>query len=216
MHAGKIRKLPNRGDAASGAPRLRDDRRGTACRKTAGSGAGTLQVGWAALWVGLSVLLLALYAGGCAYSFSGSSLPGHLRTIAVPIFENETLDALIADEVTQGLIEGFLDDNRLKIARETQADCVLEGTVTYYERKVYSYTPDEVPEQYIVSVTVSAVLKDRVKNADVWTNERLNATATYAATPSGSPDVIDSEDEAREAAISQLTQDVLARTLEQW
>lgn len=170
--------------------------------------------------VRLAVLAVAAtlggLAGGCAYSFSGSSLPGHLRTIAVPTFENETLDALIADDVTQGLIQGFLDDNRLKIAREAQADCVLEGTVAYYERKVYSYTPAQEPEQYIVSVTISVVLKDRVKNTDLWSDENLNATATYAATPSGSAEVIDSEDEAREVAIDKLTQDVLARTLEQW
>ena len=160
--------------------------------------------------------LVCLAMTGCAYSFSGSSLPGHIRTIAIPTFANETLDGLIADEVTQGIIQGFLDDNRLKIAREGQADCVLEGGVTLYERKVYSYTPAEEPDQYIVAIALSLVLKDRVKNSDLWSNENLRATATYAAMASSSAEVIDSETEARGVAIEKLSQDILARTLEQW
>ncbi|MCK4303636.1 MAG: hypothetical protein KAY24_05300, partial [Candidatus Eisenbacteria sp.] len=41
--------------------------------------------------------LLMLIGLGCPYSFSGSSLPSHIRTIGIPVFENESLDATIAN-----------------------------------------------------------------------------------------------------------------------
>jgi len=164
----------------------------------------------------LLATLALLFTQGCGYSFSGSSLPSHIRTVAVPSFGNESLDGLIADEVTQGAIEAFLDDNRLKVVREAKTDCVLEGRITGYERRVYSYTPAQEPEQYIVVVTLAVVMKDRVKNQDLWSNEAMKASATYEATPSSSEGVIDSEADARIEVIDKLMQDILAKTLEQW
>lgn len=169
---------------------------------------------------GSALIIMAVCVIGCPYSFSGSSLPGHIKTVAVPTFANETLDATIADEVTRATSESFLADNRLRVVRETRADCVLEGTVSEYERRVYSYSADEEPEEYIVVVTLAVVLKDRVKNRDLWSNEKLQATATYAAGSDESDakdsDEIDSEGEAREKAIELLTHDIIARTLEEW
>jgi hypothetical protein len=171
---------------------------------------------------------LALTAAGCGYSFSGTSLPGHIRTIAVPIFANESLDPMIADEVTRGLSDRFLQDNRLKVAREASADCLLVGRVTHYERRVYNYSADQTPETYIVIVRIAVVLKDRVKNRDLWSDGRLEATATYPASGStttgaaadttggGESGPPANEAEARAAAIRTLAQDILARSLEQW
>jgi hypothetical protein len=161
-------------------------------------------------------LLATLLAPGCGYSFSGSSLPSHLRTIAVPIFRNESLDPRIADEVTRGISDRFLEDNRLKVAREGTADCLLEGRVLYYERKVYAYTGDQNPETYIVVVRVAVVLKDRVKNRDLWSSDRLEATATYSASGDPTGGLPASEAEARQQAIKNLAQDILAHSLEQW
>ncbi len=172
-----------------------------------------------AIWLGAC----GIWLSGCGYSFSGSSLPGYIDTIAIPVFENRSLDAEIADLVTRGIIDRFLEDNRLKVVRANRADCVVEGEVVSYERRVYTYTPDEEPEQYIVVVTISIVLKDRVKNKDLWSDEKLVASATYAASPSkfvedtgGEAGPPQSEFDAKVAAVELIAQDVLARTLEQW
>lgn len=167
--------------------------------------------------LGLCVGLLgAGLATGCGYSFSGSSLPGHLKTIAIPVFENQSLDPTIADEVTRGMLDLFLEDNRLKVVRESRADCVLEGEVTHYERRVYSYTSAQEPQEYIVVIKLAVALKDRVKNQDLWSKNDLQATATYAAVAGAQVGQADSETQARELAIKQLGQDILAKSLEQW
>jgi outer membrane lipopolysaccharide assembly protein LptE/RlpB len=158
----------------------------------------------------------ACLTSGCGYSFSGTSLPGHLKTIAIPVFQNESLDPTIADEVTKGLLDLFLEDNRLKVVRESRADCVLEGKVVHYERRVYSYTSNQEPQEYIVVIKLAVVLKDRVKNRDLWSADELQATATYAAATGSTVGQAPSEVQARELAIKQLGQDILAKSLEQW
>lgn len=162
------------------------------------------------------VWLAALLTAGCGYSFSGSSLPGHLKTIAIPVFENQSLDPTIAEEVTRGLLEQFLEDNRLKVVREARADCVLEGKVTGYQRRVYSYTSAQEPQEYIVVIELAVALKDRVKSQDIWRQDDLRVTATYAAVAGAQVGQSDSETDARALAIRQLGQEILGKSLEQW
>ena len=64
-----------------------------------------------------SLLFLSLVAtaAGCGYySFSGS-LPGHIKTAAVPLFENETTEPQIVEEL------------RLRSRASTEAHCANES-----------------------------------------------------------------------------------------
>ncbi|MBU1699946.1 MAG: hypothetical protein KJ970_12230 [Candidatus Eisenbacteria bacterium] len=164
---------------------------------------------------GLRVGLFAVFICGCGYSFSGSSLPSYIKTIAIPVLENQSLDYQVADEVTQALVDRFISDNRLKVAPISQADAVLQGVLNAYENKVYGYSRDEAPEQYIVIMKISLALTDRVKNREIWAEENLVASGVYS--PGGLiPGGPTSEEEARQKALEDLANDVLSRTLEQW
>ena len=126
-------------------------------------------------------LLAALCVGGCGiYSFSGSSLPSHIKTIAVPIMENKTLDYEVANETTEAITQRFIQDNRLKVVGESRADCVLEGQITSYENKVYNYSADQKPQEYIVVIRVSATLRDAVKNREIWKEDGITVSAIYS------------------------------------
>jgi hypothetical protein len=167
---------------------------------------------------GARTLLLALAAGlgtGCGlYSFSGSSLPSHIKTIAVPFFENGTLEPEVADQVTEAVTQRFIQNGRLNIVGESRADCVLEGRITSYENKVHNYSGD-TPEDYIVVLRVSAKLRDSVKGRDLWQDENLTASAVYSVVSGVAAGPTD-ELTAREEAIDKLSEDILAHTMEQW
>jgi outer membrane lipopolysaccharide assembly protein LptE/RlpB len=165
---------------------------------------------WAAL-----LLLPALVAGCGIYSFSGSSLPSHIKTIAVPIMENKTLDYQVANEATEAITQRFIQDNRLKVVGEGRADCVLEGEISSYENKVYNYSASQSPEDYIVVIRVAATLRDAVKNREIWKQDPITVSAVYSVVP-GSAQELKTEADARRKAIQNLAEDVLARTMEQW
>ena len=169
---------------------------------------------WAQAALASALTGAVLLGAACTYSFTGSNLPGHIKTIAIPNFENETLEAGIVQEATDGVLDGFIRDGRLKLAPESQADCRLGAVVKKYENKVYNYAADQSPRDYIVIVTLSVVLRDQVKNRDLWSDENLTRTAVYD--PSAATTTLVSEEAAREKVISDLAADVVARTLEQW
>jgi hypothetical protein len=167
--------------------------------------------------VGREICLLACAlaaAAGCAYSFSGSSLPSYIKTLAVPNMENETLEPTLAQDVTQTVIDRFIADGRLKVAPESQANARLTAHVVRYENKVNNYGPDRAPRDYIVVITLSAVLRDQVKNRDLWKDDAVVQTATYVP-GSGGPGPT-TEQQARSAVIEALARDLVSRTLEQW
>jgi hypothetical protein len=163
-----------------------------------------------------SVVMTACTLIGCGvYSFSGSSLPSHIRTVAVPIFDNETLEFELANQVTDAITDRFIKDGRLKVTGETRADAVIEGRITSYENKVHNYTAGDVPVDYIVVLRVAVLFRDAVKNREIWKDEKLVVSAVYLAS-GGSGDGLNDEESARTQAISELSEDVLARTMEQW
>jgi hypothetical protein len=160
-----------------------------------------------------AILALLALAGGCTYSFSGSNLPSHIKTVTIPNFGNETLEPGLDQEITTVVIDRFIKDGRLKLAPEGKASCRLAGRVIKYENRVNNYAPDESPRDYIVVVTVAMALRDMVKNRDLWKDDALTRTAIYVP---GAATGLGSEQDARADAVRALAGDMITRTMEPW
>ena len=155
-----------------------------------------------------------LLASGCGYSFTGSALPAHVKSVAVPTFENQTVEAELPQQVTSALTDRLVKDGRIKLAAESQAQARFEAQVSGYENKVYNYTADQTPKDYIVVITLSITLRDMVKNRELWKDEAMKGTSIYS--PNGGSATLSNEPDARKEAIANLARDIVNRTLESW
>ncbi|HEU4333289.1 MAG TPA: LptE family protein [Candidatus Eisenbacteria bacterium] len=160
----------------------------------------------------LAAALLA--TGGCAYTVSGV-LPGHLKTLAVPVFGNNTVEFRLADDVTQAITEAFLADRRLKLVRERDADAVLRGTVVSYRNQVYGYTTEERATQYEIVLVVQLAFRDQVKNRVLWKEDQLAVRTTYNVVPVGG-EAARTETEGRAEVIQKLADQIVSRTVQGW
>ncbi len=106
-----------------------------------------------------------LFVAGCGYHLAGtgSSLPKHIRTMAIPIFENSSDEPEIHRELTSNVREAFIRDGRLKIVEEKRADLLMKGKLTYYNLRAVSFTTQDVVSEYWVELKVNIDVKDRVK-----------------------------------------------------
>jgi hypothetical protein len=175
--------------------------------------ARTCRPGTTAIRYAVAILVGLAPAGGCTYSFTGSNLPGHVKTVAIPNFANDTLEPGLDQEITTVCIERFIKDGRLKLAPEGKASCRLSGRVTKYENRVYNYAPDQSPRDYIVVVTAAVTLRDMVKNRDLWKDDALTRTAVYVP---GAASGLGTERDARAEAMRALAGDMITRTMEPW
>ena len=72
----------------------------------------------------LSFSISCFLFSGCGYHLvgTGSSLPSHLKTISIPVFKNTSSQPEIHRELTSAVLEAFISDGRLKVAKKGNAD----------------------------------------------------------------------------------------------
>ena len=159
--------------------------------------------------------VLACAAASCAYTVRSSALPPHLRTVAIPVFENATTEYTLEQDLTNAVIDRFVRDNSLKVVDERSANAVLRGRVLEYRNAVFGFSEQNHAQEYRVSITVSVAFKDLVKNRELWSESTLQKTANYFVQPVGG-DSARTEADGRRQAVAKLADEILARTVQSW
>jgi len=161
-----------------------------------------------------AAVLVAL-AGCGPYSFTPSRIPGHIKTVAIPVFENATSEPNLEQEVTQQVTSEFVRDNTLKVVPESRADSGLYGRVIRYENRVFGYNAKAQTEEYEVLIEVELEFKDLVKRKTLWTEKAMLGRTTYfvVATLGQLPK---DEVSGRTEAIRNLASDILNRAVRSW
>ena len=82
----------------------------------------------------LALMVLALMTSACGYRVAGravAGLPPRVRTIAIPIFQNQTFQLKIEQKLTAAVIHEFLTRTSYRIQSNSEgSDAILEGIVT--------------------------------------------------------------------------------------
>jgi hypothetical protein len=163
----------------------------------------------------LGCLVLALGVAGCAYSTSSALLPTHLKTVAVPVFENGTTEYTLEQQVTDAVIARFVNDNHLKVVDERSANLLVKGRILGYRNAVFGFNTAVNAQEYRITIAVSVVLKDQVKNREIWNDGNLIRTSNYYVIDVPG-DSAKTELDGRKQAIDKIAEEILARTVEGW
>lgn len=166
----------------------------------------------ARLGLGLGLALVLAY--GCAYTLS-SVVPGHIKSLAVPVFANSTVEFGISEDVTRAVQDAFQANGRLTLAGERQADSVLRGTVVAYRDQVFGYTQQERATSYEIVLTVRLSFRDLVRNRDLWKEDALTVRTTYNVVAVGNEPARTSL-EARAEVVRKLADQIVSRTVQGW
>jgi len=142
-------------------------------------------------------------------------LPTHLKTIAIPVFENGTPEAQLEQQVTDEVVQRFVRDNHLKIVDEKSANAILRGKVTQYKNAVYGFSANTSnANAYRVTLAVQVTFKDLVKNRELWSDELVKSTIYYVQDVPGQ--TAKTELDGRKEAITKLADEILSRSVEGW
>jgi hypothetical protein len=140
-----------------------------------------------------------------SYSFTGASLPPHLKTVAVPLFENRTPEFGVDQQMTDAVIEAVTRDNTLKIADPSNADCILHGSLMRMEDRAGQYNENEEASTFRITLTFQATFEDLRKKTVIWQNT-FSSFGTYT----------DNRDDGIAEAINKLTTDIINRMVSNW
>jgi len=154
----------------------------------------------------LSIISLVLLVA-CGYQMVGKEthVPPGLNSIAIPTFKNQTFEPGIEVQFTQGFLREFIQDRRVKVVGQNEADSILEGVIKSFNIYSVSYDRSGLVLEYQTDVVLDLTLKKRTGEI-VWTEKGLSETRWYKA----SSNVLVSESN-RTAAIEQLGRFVAER-----
>ena len=117
------------------------------------------------------VIICCLLCSCGIFTFSGSTLPKHLKTVNIPIFSNTSLQSGIAEEMTNTLSKKVLSENLLRVVN-TAGDATISGTVTYYNNSPRTYESNGsrsvTISEYIVKISVDVDFMDNKNNTHLF------------------------------------------------
>ena len=159
------------------------------------------------VWFGL---LLSLTLWGCGYQMAGrgaGQLSPHLKTIAIPVFENDSAEPTIQRPLTEALRRAFITDGRLRLVNnQDAADLVMTGTLTKYWIRAVAFDQFDIVTEYWVYIEVNVLVQDQVKN-ETYLKQNLKTRWDYRA-----DDRVTTSEFSRQEALTQ-TYRVLSQRL---
>jgi Lipopolysaccharide-assembly len=136
----------------------------------------------------LPFLLLLMPLAACNYGFTGGGLPGHVRTVAVLSFENNTSQPLLETDIQRALQVELPRSLGVRIAEESVADALVRGTVSSYDEVVSSVRPtqagapaDEIlVQQRQVRIVFDAEIYDLRQDQVLWRAQGQSVLGTFS------------------------------------
>ena len=163
---------------------------------------------------GVTILFFLLLGAlqGC-YSFKGGSLPEHLKTIAIPVFDDRS-GAGIAQfraELTKSLVDRVESQSSLRfISSIARADALVQGTIlSFSDESSQLSSSTQRARTNRITLVVQVTMEDRVKKAPIFTQ----AFVGFADYPVGN---YVAQQAAIRFALGQIIDDIFDRIVSGW
>jgi hypothetical protein len=161
------------------------------------------------------IVIAALCAAtllGCVYSFTGSSVPPHLKTIAIPLVDDQSGfgEAGLREKFTTELINLFNNDNSLQVADKSTADAVLSGAIVTISDAPAMVTQGETVSKRRITMTVRFAFQDMKLRKKVWEKSLSN----WGDYESGGG--MSQRQTGLDEAMRKISEDVLLETVSGW
>ena len=130
----------------------------------------------------LSLAFAALFSGCAGYQL-GTTLPDHLRTVAVPAFINETGELDLESRITQATRQEFQRDGTLAVTDVEVADIIVKGKIISCDFAAVRYERGNhlASEEQRMTVRCDILATERVTGKTVFKGV-LDGDTTFAST----------------------------------
>jgi len=159
------------------------------------------------LLLSLSFVALASLTSCMHYSFSGSTLPAHIKTVTIPLPDNSTSKVGLEQKVYESVYAAYAAMNKPAVVRSGgDAELVIKI-------KGYQNNPDEFDAQGNVK-TYKVII-----SADVRFTDKKENAALYEGTVSGMGvynHTSETENTGIENALKKLNESIINNTISGW
>ena len=150
--------------------------------------------------------------GGCVYSFTGASVPSHLKTVAIPLVDDQSGfgEPGLREKFTNELIQLFTADNSLEVADRGTADSIIEGAITSIGDAPAVVAQGEQVTRRRITISARFTFQDRKLRKKVWEKTFSN----WGDYDSGGG--LSQRQAGLQDAMRKIAEDVLLETVSGW
>ena len=161
-----------------------------------------------ASWACLCLFGAALFSG-CAYSFSSSG-SAHIKSVAVPIFQDLTSEFGIKQKLTDKVIDEFSRDGTLRVLDRRNADSLIEGKILAVHDQAGAFSTDESVQDIKIFIRVAIKYEDLKKRKVIW-EEEVEQWGTFDPNEG-----TQSRDAGIDEAVSKIAGEILNKSVSGW
>lgn len=153
----------------------------------------------------LTAIMFVLSCGVYTFNPKGKS---DIKTIAVEPFDNKTNEFGLTDRLTEIVIDALIADGSMKVVSAANADALLVGTLTRYERQASVYDANDVVQEYKVIMSFDVALQNAKDQTDIWKQQFTQEGPFSAASQT--------EEDGQKLAAKRLVEAILNKTTKSW
>ena len=176
-------------------------------------------------------IFFLLHASCGFYSMAGS-IPPHIKSIAIPLMDNETAEFGLAEDITDGLLLQFNEAGILDIIDESLANSILHGTIKKVNEGPYTYNKKESVSEFRYKIDIKVFWYDVSQDKNILEGTYSGFGAYGLSGDIGSDGIdndndgkIDDEDDdefgeprafATKVAVRKIAEDILNDIMTTW
>jgi hypothetical protein len=159
-------------------------------------------------------LISALLLQGCGlYSFRGSNPPAGIKTIAVPLFEDNSgfSEAGMKENFTESLKSKIISDNTFVLADRNVSDGILLCTITSVKDDPLVISGNDNVTKRKITIDVKVRFENLNKQKLIW-EKTFENWGEYTSSSSG----FSARSEGISAALDKITDDIVTDAASNW
>ena len=95
-----------------------------------------------------------MFLFSCGFYSMAGSIPPHIKSIAIPLMDNQTAEFGLAEDITDGILDEFNEAGILRVSDENSAHSILRGTIKKVSEGPYTYSKQESVSEYRYKIDV--------------------------------------------------------------
>lgn len=168
----------------------------------------------------------------CSYYSLAGSIPSHIKSVHIPLFENQTSQFDLAEDITDFIINQFNESGVLRIENDQNCSSILKGKIKSISNGPYTYNKEESISEYRYKINVQIEWYD-VKNDKNILESNYSGYGAYGISGDIGTDGIDNDTDgkiddqdddefgeprafATRVAMSKIAEDVLNDIMTTW
>ena len=124
------------------------------------------------------------------------SIPAHIKSISIPLVENQTSEFGISENITDYLVKEFYDSGFLSIVDQKNAHSILKGSITSVHEGPYTYNKEESVSEYRYKINIDIEWYD-VKNEQNLVEKNYSGFGAYGVSGDIGSDGIDNDNDGK-------------------